>query len=105
MSDRVDLLGDDLVHVQRIQAPADVSLQDAVTTTAGPNMPPKGPCSICVTKDAAEKCLHCNQAVCREHFWIMLGLCKSCATEEELQSAREGTHRPRPDLDIKWVEE
>lgn len=105
MSDRVDLLGDDLVHVQRVQPPADVSLHDAVPSTREPSTPTKGLCALCSEKDAVERCLHCQRSVCREHFWIMLGLCKSCATEEELEVARQGTNRPRPDLDIKWVEE
>jgi hypothetical protein len=103
---RVDLLGDDLVRVERAQAPVDVSLHDALNpAVTTPTRPTRGACNICREKEAAERCLHCEQVVCREHFWIMLGLCKSCATEEELEKSREGPTRPPPDLDIKWVED
>jgi len=105
VSERVDLLGDDLVHVQHVQPPVDISLHDAVAPTAEPTQHVKGLCSICTTKAAAEKCLHCNRVVCREHFWIMLGLCKGCATEEERQRALEGPPRKSFDLDIKWIED
>ena len=105
MSDRVDLLGDDLVHVQRVQPPTETSLRDAVAATPEAAPSANGLCELCTEKGAAERCLHCARGVCREHFWIMLGLCKSCATEDEVKVAREGTNRPRPDLDIKWVEE
>lgn len=101
---RVDLLGDDLVRVERETTPVDVSLHDA-TTPAVPTERPRGLCGLCNAKDAQERCLHCERDVCREHYWIMLGLCKSCATEDELRAARAGEHRPRPDLDIKWVDD
>lgn len=50
-------------------------------------------------------CLHCHREVCKAHAWLMLGLCHECLTPEELHRARTGTERPRPALDVSWVED
>ncbi len=50
-------------------------------------------------------CSHaCDRDACREDYWLMLGLCRECLTEEELAEARH-REKPPPELDIKWVED
>lgn len=101
----VDLLGDGLVRVEREEPIHDPSLGEATAQHAAPDPPPTGPCELCRESPAAARCVHCRRAACRDHFWIMLGLCHGCATEEEMRQAREGGLRKRPRLDIKWIEE
>jgi hypothetical protein len=100
----VDLLGDDLVNVERHDAPRDLSLAEAALSNPSPEPPPNGPCERCRQNPAQYRCIHCRQGVCRTDFWTMLGLCKTCATEAEIKEAREG-RRARPALDIKWIED
>jgi hypothetical protein len=100
----VDLLGDGLVQVENAEAPKEPG---AIEPTTQANLPARnlGPCSVCQEKPGQERCVHCEKPACREHYWVMLGLCKVCATEDEMKAAREGAHRKRPDLEIKWIED
>lgn len=108
----VDLIGDDLVRV-RHEHPAPTlepetpkqaaeawsrSLADTPATDLGT-------CVQCNQRPARLRCLNCQRAVCLDDAWTMLGLCKACLTPDEMRLAREGAHRKRPDLDIKWIED
>lgn len=95
----IDLLRDDLLRLSE-RAP------DATPAPAPPARSVElGPCRMCHERSATARCLNCDEPVCKEHHWVMLGLCKGCATPDELSAAREGANRPRPDLGIKWIED
>lgn len=99
----VDLLADDLLQIQEADRPHEATW--GAMHQVPESQTPLGKCGICQERDAHHRCVHCAKVACRDHFWSMLGLCKECATEEEARAAREGLHRARPDLDIKWIED
>lgn len=47
--------------------------------------PAKGGCHIC-QRDARGTCGSCERPVCSSHSWIMLGVCRECATEDRMAS-------------------
>lgn len=111
----VDLIRDDLIRFAREEAdePTNAELEAwaAQAHAQGKELPeppkarrPQGPCRLCQERPSAHRCVSCDRDACREDYWIMLGLCRDCLTEEELRTARERERRP-PALDIKWVED
>ena len=78
---------------------------DAPPAEAQPATTDLSPCAICDARSAIQRCIQCERPVCRDDVWTMLGLCKQCATEDEVRKVREGSKRPRPDLGIKWIQD
>lgn len=107
----VDILQDDLIRFAT-PTPDDPDaelaefegLRDAVPKVEETPPPVSGPCHVCNERAAVERCRHCGLGACRHDFWTMFGLCKKCATEEEVRKAREGADRKLPELGIKWIE-
>lgn len=55
-------------------------------------------CHLCTAK-GRNLCQQCGQRACASHFWVMFGLCRSCASEDGVKSwHREG----RPE-DVNWL--
>lgn len=94
----VDLLQDGLV---RFEPPGTQS----TTSDAPPSQatPVGMPCTRCHERPAAHRCYQCERWVCKDDHWIMLGLCKDCATTADNRSARDPAARAPPDLGIKWI--
>lgn len=42
-------------------------------------------CYLC-ERGTKMTCQSCNRGVCAAHSWVMLGVCKQCATEERVKS-------------------
>ncbi len=111
----VDLLRDELIRFERQgdEQPTNQELEEwaAQARAKGNELPeppkarrPEGPCRLCQERPSAHRCVACDRDACREDYWVMLGLCRECLTEEELAEARHREKTP-PELDIKWVEE
>jgi len=111
---RIDLLRDGLLRPKREaeEATRD-SLQewmeeaDEKGVDVSPPQPPApiaGPCAVCGERAASSTCHQCGRGVCAADQWVMFGLCRTCLSEKELQKARTRS-KPRPELDIKWVED
>jgi hypothetical protein len=104
----VDLLGDDGLldlrdkkrHTDPVAAVQDLVAEhdeapaenDALRTWA-PDHPerPDGVCHLCSAPPRL-KCGACNQLACGKDSWIMLGLCRTCATEERMKLWHERNH-------------
>ena len=48
-----------------------------------------GKCEICGIREARYKCIKCGKKVCVDDFWIMLGICKICLPEAEMEKWRK----------------
>lgn len=99
----VDLLQDGLLRVER-EKPESESPFPPVQAIQGPAHTPAGTCPICNERPANRHCLHCSRDVCAQDHWVMLGLCKTCVTRQEMDAARNPEPK-RPELDIKWIED
>lgn len=53
------------------------------------DMPVEGTCKICTVRPAAYRCINCGKNACISCFWVMLGTCKECVTEEQLKKIKE----------------
>ena len=95
----VDLLQD----VMRFDVPVPPA-EDAGPAPTPTKAPSGETCARCKDRPGTQRCYQCERWVCRDDHWIMLGLCKDCATPGDNQAARE-TSRAPPDLGIKWIEE
>lgn len=101
----VDLLRDGLLRLEHEAPPPSVEAQDPDAEPPPTRRPPEGACALCGERPAAERCVHCERAVCADEYWVMFGLCRECLTEDEMRRAHEERRRPRPDLGIKWIED
>lgn len=105
---KVDFLRDGLLEVSKESSAQDSDATSPSAPTQGSEISPdlsRGPCRLCNERPALEECLQCHQAVCLEDLWVMLRLCRGCLSEEQMREAQALSKRPRPDLDIKWVED
>lgn len=64
-------------------------LDDAGLLDVGPAPPPAEPlspgvCPLCRARPARQPCRACGQAVCADDLWVMLGLCRSCASDRDV---------------------
>lgn len=44
-----------------------------------------GKCTLCQENPAQYRCIKCKKAVCASHYWILFGLCKTCASDETIK--------------------
>ena len=51
--------------------------------------PVEGTCEICELRDAEYRCIRCGKIACMSCFWVMLGICKECITEEKMKELKE----------------
>ena len=49
----------------------------------------EGTCHVCEIRDAKHRCIRCGNIACLACFWIMLGICKECITEEKMKELKE----------------
>lgn len=101
----IDLLRDDLLRIQESAEPEPTDRRLAEPLAVPGPAESLGTCGLCGARPAVRRCLNCETPACKDDYWVMMGLCKRCATPAELQAARDGSLRPRPDLGIKWVED
>lgn len=47
-----------------------------------------GTCHLCKSP-ARLRCRQCNKGACGKDSWVMLGLCRTCATEERMRLAHD----------------
>lgn len=82
---------------------ANQSLLDWGTpTSATPAPAPStttGLCPLCNVRPARQRCNSCNRMVCPADVWTMLGLCKSCASAEDVAH----WHRPAAPEADNWL--
>ena len=58
-------------------------------------------CQIVAGRAAKYRCNQCGRDACAEHYWVMFGLCTSCASEERVRRWH-GDSRPE---DHNWLDE
>jgi len=44
-----------------------------------------GKCRICHERPAQYRCIKCGTEVCATHYWLLLGLCKKCVSDDMLE--------------------
>ncbi|MGB1587013.1 MAG: hypothetical protein ACPHID_08240 [Thermoplasmatota archaeon] len=62
--------------------------------------PEDGSCYAC-TRDEKLRCRSCQRPACASHSWVMLGVCRECATDERMSRF----HKPRETSEQNWLEE
>ena len=48
-----------------------------------------GTCEVCEARKAKHRCIRCGKKACLTCYWIMLGICKECVTEEKMKELKE----------------
>ena len=65
---------------------------------------PEGICTICEEKEAKFICIKCEQSICADCYFKIIGVCKQCVPE----SVTEKWEGKSPDwakiLDVQWVD-
>ena len=59
-----------------------------------------GACHVC-QRPARGACGSCGRPACSSHSWVMLGVCRACATEDRMQR----WHHERAAGQDNWLEE
>ena len=67
-------------------------------TAAAPAVP-DGMCGLCVTRPARGTCAMCGRGACAADLWVMLRLCRSCASERDM----ERSQRPAQPEASNWL--
>lgn len=52
-------------------------------------------------RDAKYHCKQCGRGACAQHFWVMFGLCRECATQDRVGAI----HREKRPEDRNWLED
>ena len=61
---------------------------------------PAGLCGVCLTRAARDRCTSCGQPACAADLWIMLRLCRRCASDGDVERGQRGA---RPE-GRNWLE-
>ncbi len=101
-----------------VATPPAVAAADLVDAVPDVAIPPSARCKICreavmasedlgaVPRKARYACYACGAFVCSGHHWVMLGVCRGCASAEDVHALREtrSSQRFKELLGIKWIE-
>ncbi len=55
--------------------------------------PGKDTCGMCGQRRPQYQCVQCKRPTCAADYWVMLALCRDCASEERVRRFRTGTGR------------
>ena len=55
-------------------------------------------CHLCTAR-GRNVCQQCSRKACASHFWVMFGLCRSCASEEGVKA----WHKEKKAEDTNWL--
>ncbi|MEK6975223.1 MAG: hypothetical protein AABY18_02660 [Candidatus Thermoplasmatota archaeon] len=69
--------------------PANAQTQ-AVEPPPSSNAASNGMCSLCATRPARGTCAMCGRAACAADLWIMLRLCRTCASDRDVERGQRG---------------
>ena len=47
-------------------------------------------CGVCKTRPARDRCTSCGQPACAADLWVMLRLCRSCASDGDVARGQRG---------------
>ncbi len=61
----------------------------ASSPSASPASAP-GLCAVCGTRPAKDKCTSCGRPACAADLWIMLRLCRACASDGDVERGQRG---------------
>jgi len=67
--------------------PQNFSLPDA----AAPETVPAGLCALCKTRPLRDHCVQCGRAACAADLWVMLRLCRTCASDDDVERGQRGS--------------
>lgn len=59
---------------------------EALRDWTAPADPPTAACHLC-GRPPRIRCKACQRGACSSDSWVMLGLCRSCATEERMKAS------------------
>ena len=65
---------------------------------------PEGKCWICKQKDAKFICLKCDQSVCSDCYFKIIGICKQCIPESIVEKWKGKNPDWEKILGVKWVD-
>ena len=68
------------------------------------NYEPEGKCRICKQKDAKFICLKCNQSVCSDCYFKIIGVCKQCIPESIVEKWKGKNPDWEKILGVQWVD-
>lgn len=77
---------------------ADAGRAPATPAEAGPAVA-TGMCPICKVRRGRQQCNSCHRTVCPADIWTMFGLCKTCATAQDVAH----WHRPAVPETDNWL--
>lgn len=110
----MDLLDDDsLLDLRRRARPTDAAAVLAEerrlrqSKAPAPLPPPAAPppadgtrCALCNARPPRDTCVQCGRPACAADLWIMLRLCRTCASDEDVERGQRGA---RP-AQRNWLE-
>lgn len=111
----MDLLDDEsLLDLRRRARPTDAAavleeerrLRQTRRAAASGFLPPAAPpadptvCALCKVGKPRDACLQCGRPACAADLWIMLRLCRDCATDQDVE---RGQRDARPSAK-NWLE-
>ena len=65
---------------------------------------PQGKCMICGQKDAKFFCIKCEQSVCPDCYFKIIGVCKQCVPENILKKWEGKTPDWGKILGVQWMD-
>ena len=68
------------------------------------NRKPEGKCRICGQKDANFICLKCDQSVCSDCYFKIIGVCKQCIPESIVEKWKGKNPDWEKILGVQWVD-
>jgi hypothetical protein len=71
----------------------------AATPSAAASASAQGLCALCLTRPSRGTCAMCGRGACAADLWVMLRLCRSCASERDM----ERSQRPARPEASNWL--
>lgn len=83
--------------------PAETLAASGPAATGGapvPGGPADGLCQLCATRPARGSCAMCGRHACAADLWVMLRLCRDCASDDAVARGQRGA---KPEA-TNWLE-
>lgn len=62
----------------------------AVPEAPTPEPVAAGICALCKTRPSRGHCVQCGRAACAADLWVMLRLCRTCASDDDVERGQRG---------------
>lgn len=82
--------------------PSTPAVDPSSTSPPGAGTTPlaQGLCQLCTTRPARGSCAMCGRSACAADLWVMLRLCRDCASDDAVARGQRGA---KPE-DRNWLE-